>query len=632
MVLSSDAPFHYRAADLTRDLSGEPFDDETKWGFLTGGVRPAASAQGDFSHVVGTGPYVLGPGEEVVVAFALVAGSSLADILANADAAQQLWDSTLDPSAQLASRLQLVHNVAGTDVDVYLDGSRLLDDWAFRSATGFSRLDAGGHRLAVVDAADADDSSPLASLEFEFAAGSSNQILVYGSADEVLFAVAEDVRTEATSTDSIFVYLAHGARDLGPANVRALDPADDNAEVAVLADSLDYGEFGSYLALPARVLTLEVAQPTGGVVPQWHSLDFAEAAGEALVLSISGAGANPSEGLGLIGVRPGGEVLVSTVIERATAGLQLIHNATGLEADVYLDGRLLLDDWAFQRATPYGDVAAGPHILEVAEASASDNLSPLATLDIDFAEATDNQIMLIGSREALSLLSARDVRAEEAGAGMARIYVAHGAPDAGPVALHLLDPADSNRRLAVLEDSLAFGEAGRVHALEARALNLEVATPGGGSVIEVFAFDFGAVAGESLVLGLSGAGARASDGLTIMGVLPGGEVQYPSVVTGTDTNEGLPEVFALLGNYPNPFNPATRILFDLPAMARVSVEVIDVLGRTVRQLPWKEMEAGGRRTLELDGTGLASGIYLYRVTAVMESRSAVSTGRMTLVR
>ncbi len=631
-VLSSDAPFHYLSADLTRDLAGEPFDDETKWDFLTGGVQPAASGQGDFSHVVGTGPYVLGPGEDVVVAFALLAGSSHADMLANADAAQQLWDTVLDPTAGNASRLQLVHNAAGVDLDVYVDGSLVLDDWAFRSATEFSRVDAGSHLVAVVDAMDADDTSPLASLEFEFAAGSSNQIIVYGSADEVLFAVSEEVLTEASGTDSVYVYIAHGARDLGPAIVRVLDPAVDNAELAVLADSLNYGELGSYVALPARALTLELAEPTGPVVPQWHSLGFEAAAGEALLVSISGAGASSAEGLGMIGVRPGGEVLVSTAIERATASLQLIHNAVELDADVYLDGRLLVDDWTFQRATPYRDVAAGPHHLEVVEASASDNANPLGTLDFDYAESTHNQIMLVGSREVLSLVSAQDVRAEDAGAGMARFYVAQGALDVGPVALHLLDPADSNRRIAALEDSLAFGAAGSFHAVDARSLNIEVAMPGDGSVVDVFAFDFGAVAGESIVLGLSGAGARASDGLTIMGVLPDGEVQFPGVVTETGGAEGLPQVFALLGNYPNPFNPSTRILFDLPARARVAVEVIDVLGRTVKQVPWKEMEAGGHRSLELDGTGLSSGIYLYRITARVDGHAETRTGRMMLIR
>ena len=632
MALSSDAPFHHRAADTNRDLAGRSFDDGTKWSYLSGGVRPAPGQRGDFVHVVGTGPYAIGPGEEVVVAFALVVGRSQADILANADAAQRLWDNALSPSAQSASRLQLVHNVPGVDVDVYVDGSLVLDDWAFRSATGFSLLDAGSHEVAVVAGMDTDDSSPLASLEFESAAGSRYQILVYGNADEVLLTVVENVRRAGTSADSVDLYLAHGARDLGPATVRVLDPAQENAAVAVLAGSVAYGEVASYHTLPARALTLEVAPPAGFDIPQWYSLDFGEAAGEALVLGLSGPGSDAAGGLGMIGVRPGGEVLVSTPLARATAGLQLIHNAAGLDADIYLDGKLLLDDWAFRSATLYEDVVAGPHRLEVVEASASDNSSPLAMLEVDYAEAADNQIMLVGSRDRLALLSALDVRAEEAGAGLARFYLAHGAPDAGTVAVHLLDPADSNRRLVALEDSMAFGEAGSYYAVEARPLNIEVAIPGGESVIEVFAFDFGGLAGESLVLGLSGTGARASDGLTVMGVLAGGEVLLPGVVTGTGPGQRLPEAFALRGNYPNPFNPVTRVVFDLPARASVALELIDVLGRTVRTVPAGEMAPGPRRSIELDGTGLASGIYVYRVTAVMQLRAEVQTGRMTLLR
>jgi hypothetical protein len=94
----------------------------------------------------------------------------------------------------------------------------------------------------------------------------------------------------------------------------------------------------------------------------------------------------------------------------------------------------------------------------------------------------------------------------------------------------------------------------------------------------------------------------------------------------------LPEEFALLGNYPNPFNPSTTIQVDLPADAQVSMEVYDVLGRRVMVLPVQAMRAGVKRSIQLDGSRLASGSYFYRVIAKMEQETAVDTGRMLLIK
>ena len=103
------------------------------------------------------------------------------------------------------------------------------------------------------------------------------------------------------------------------------------------------------------------------------------------------------------------------------------------------------------------------------------------------------------------------------------------------------------------------------------------------------------------------------------------------MVTSTATEE-LPTEFALQGNYPNPFNPSTQIQFDLPSTAEVTVQVIDLLGRMVLTLPAQNVEAGANRTVELDGSSLSSGTYLYRLIAEMESGVKIETGRMVMIK
>ncbi len=78
--------------------------------------------------------------------------------------------------------------------------------------------------------------------------------------------------------------------------------------------------------------------------------------------------------------------------------------------------------------------------------------------------------------------------------------------------------------------------------------------------------------------------------------------------------ERMPVEYALRQNFPNPFNPGTTIQYELSEPSQVRLSVYDVLGREVSVLVNEGMEAG-RHTVRLDGTGLSSGVYLYRVQA-----------------
>jgi hypothetical protein len=73
--------------------------------------------------------------------------------------------------------------------------------------------------------------------------------------------------------------------------------------------------------------------------------------------------------------------------------------------------------------------------------------------------------------------------------------------------------------------------------------------------------------------------------------------------------------FALLDNYPNPFNPSTQISFDLPAMYHVTLKVFNSLGQQVATVVNGQLYEQGRHTLTFDGSQLASGIYFYTLSA-----------------
>jgi hypothetical protein len=84
----------------------------------------------------------------------------------------------------------------------------------------------------------------------------------------------------------------------------------------------------------------------------------------------------------------------------------------------------------------------------------------------------------------------------------------------------------------------------------------------------------------------------------------------------------LPVAFELQANYPNPFNPRTVIRYGLPTNAFTVLRVYDTLGQQVRELVRTQQEAG-YYSVELDGSDLASGVYLYKLEAGSYSGSGV---------
>jgi len=99
--------------------------------------------------------------------------------------------------------------------------------------------------------------------------------------------------------------------------------------------------------------------------------------------------------------------------------------------------------------------------------------------------------------------------------------------------------------------------------------------------------------------------------------------------TGIVNNMGgsLPNTFRLSQNYPNPFNPATTIRYSLPHRSQVLLSVYNTVGQKVTALVQGEQDAGSYEA-KFDGSGLASGVYFYR----LQTESFVDTKKLLLLR
>lgn len=99
-----------------------------------------------------------------------------------------------------------------------------------------------------------------------------------------------------------------------------------------------------------------------------------------------------------------------------------------------------------------------------------------------------------------------------------------------------------------------------------------------------------------------------------------------SVNIGNEGSE-LPLKVTLRQNHPNPFNPATTIVFELPEPADVSLEVFNIAGQRMAVLVDGPKNAG-QHSASFDASRLPSGVYLYRLTA----GNIVQTRKMILVK
>jgi hypothetical protein len=85
------------------------------------------------------------------------------------------------------------------------------------------------------------------------------------------------------------------------------------------------------------------------------------------------------------------------------------------------------------------------------------------------------------------------------------------------------------------------------------------------------------------------------------------------------TEPDIPTDFGLKENYPNPFNPATRITFVLPEQTMTTLRIYDLLGREVATLIDGALSPGTHSLpwdgKDLDGISVNSGVYFYRLQA-----------------
>ena len=99
-----------------------------------------------------------------------------------------------------------------------------------------------------------------------------------------------------------------------------------------------------------------------------------------------------------------------------------------------------------------------------------------------------------------------------------------------------------------------------------------------------------------------------------------------SFVEEKEINE-TPTDYSLSNNYPNPFNPSTKIKYSVPQSSQIVIKVFDVLGNEIETLV-NEKKIAGTYELTWYAEGLPSGIYFYQ----LQTNKLVETKKMILLK
>jgi len=95
-----------------------------------------------------------------------------------------------------------------------------------------------------------------------------------------------------------------------------------------------------------------------------------------------------------------------------------------------------------------------------------------------------------------------------------------------------------------------------------------------------------------------------------MGAIIGG-IRYGTVVSVGRADQ-ISDIYSLLPNYPNPFNPRTTITYQIPMAGNVKLMVYDIMGREVVILV-DELQQKGLHSIDWNAKDRASGTYFYKL-------------------
>jgi hypothetical protein len=543
--------------------------------------------------------------------------------------------TVIELPAQQNAKVQVVHNCAdpaADSVDVYLDGNLLLDNFEFRTATPFvSVLSGVDHTIAVALPNSTSASQAIATFPgINLAANENYTVFASGVVGTGFYPnpdsrsigfdlkVVANAQTQAANNAKVDFAIFHGSTDAPGVDVKIWNTS------TALASNAKYGDNTPYITVDPTWYPISVLPAGGSTALQSYIADLSSLTGGAAIVFASGfltpAVNNNGPAIGIFAVLASGTVIQLPTLQ--TAQVQVLHNCADPIADsvdVYINGGLAIDNFAFRTGTPFIPLVAG-YTNNVAIAPKTSTSVANAIWDNDYTLTANEKYILTASGVVGTGFAANpdgksiafDVLVKTPAQTQALVntnfdfFAIHGATDAPTV------DVVANGALTVV-DNASYSDQTAYIPVPAANYTLSVKDASGTTTIVSYIADVTALAGNSAVVLASGFLNPATNnngaafGLYV--ALPTGGPFIPLAVT-TSVNDLTNEIG--LRMFPNPSNGLLQINFDLNETEKMTIQITDLNGRLVKDV-MNTTNLSGKQNIVTDLSDLSNGMYIARI-------------------
>jgi hypothetical protein len=323
---------------------------------------------------------------------------------------------------------------------------------------------------------------------------------------------------------------------------------------------------------------------------------------------------------------------------------------------VYVNGSLLLNNFAFRSSTPFVDVPAGvPVNIGIAPSTSTSAGDTLKNFAVTFSAGKTYVAIANGVISpsnfapnpdscpiAFTLYAKDNVREKGISTYFVDLLTFHGATDAPTVDIKI-----KGLSFFPLFNDLSYGKFSSYRTVPPFRYVLQVTPGNSNAVVAEFVADLRTLKGMSAIVFASGFltpsanqygpafglyAALANGAVVALPVLASGATQTIDELTSEQKlyfqeQSSAPKEFSLAQNYPNPFNPTTVINYEQPENGFVTLKIYDILGKEITTLV-NEFREAGSYNVEFNASKLSSGLYFYK----LQTGSFVSTKKMVLTR
>ncbi len=533
------------------------------------------------------------------------------------------------------AQLQVIHNAAdpaAASVDIYVNGSLQLDNFGFREATGFLTVPSGVPiNIGVAGGNSSSAADTLKNFTVTLASNVNYVAIANGVLNPANFApnpdgnstafglfVVANAQTAATAQGNVDFVAVHGSSDAPTVDIKARG-------VTTLVDNADYGAITPYISVPAGDYILDITPAAGSPILLSYAANLSTLGGGSAVVFASGfltPGFNQDgEGFGLFAALADGTVIPLPTV--SSARLQVVHNAADPAAasvDIYINGSLELDNFAFRQATPYIDIPAGvPINIGVAAGSSASAADTLKNFTVTFENgetylAVANGVLSPGSfaanpdqvSTAFTLFLQDGMREEALVSTEVDFRAIHGATDAPTV--------DIFAGTSVLVDNAPYAAITPYLSVPASDYILDVKPAADNSItVASFSAPLSGLAGQSAVVLASGfltpSANQSGEAFTLIAVLADGTVIPLELVTSIEDAASASGISI----FPNPAQDFVTI--SSPNHTIQSVTITDIMGKNIALLaPENNNEA-----VTIPVNTMTTGLYYVTITHDTES-------------